>query len=110
MISLTKIIVAMGVMVAPALCHSGDMTYYTPGLGACGQTNSESDAVVAMSPAQYGHCGKTINIHYKGKSASAKIVDKCPGCAGDSIDVSPKVFQEFTDLAVGRVAVTWEYA
>ncbi|XXG99453.1 hypothetical protein Hte_005792 [Hypoxylon texense] len=110
MLSITKIIVALGVMVAPVFCHSGDMTYYTPGLGACGETNTESDAVVAMSPAQYGHCGKTIKIHYNGKTGSAKIVDKCPGCGGDGIDVSPKVFKEFADLSVGRVAVTWEYA
>ncbi|KAI1410293.1 RlpA-like double-psi beta-barrel-protein domain-containing protein-containing protein [Hypoxylon sp. FL1857] len=86
------------------------MTYYYPGLGACGGTNSNSDAVVAMPPSQDGHCGKTINIHYNGKTATAKVVDKCPGCAGDSIDVSPSVFQEFVDLSKGRVQVTWEYA
>ncbi|KAI0161893.1 RlpA-like double-psi beta-barrel-protein domain-containing protein-containing protein [Hypoxylon sp. FL1284] len=110
MLSLVKIIVAAGMLVAPALAHSGDMTYYTPGLGACGQTNNENDAVVAMSPAQYGHCGKSINIHYNGKSASAKIVDKCPGCTGDGIDVSPAVFKKLVDLSAGRVSVTWDYA
>ncbi|KAI1373955.1 RlpA-like double-psi beta-barrel-protein domain-containing protein-containing protein [Hypoxylon crocopeplum] len=108
--SITKIIVALGVFVVPSMASSGDMTYYTPGLGACGETNTESDDVVAMSPNQYGNCGKTINIHYDGKTVSAKVVDKCPGCTSNGIDVSPKVFEELADPAEGRVSVTWEYA
>ncbi|KAI1395820.1 RlpA-like double-psi beta-barrel-protein domain-containing protein-containing protein [Hypoxylon fuscum] len=110
MYSVTKIIVALGILVAPSLAFSGDMTYYTPGLGACGETNSENDAVVALSTSHNGNCGKAIKISYKGKSATAKVVDKCPGCGGDGIDVSPKVFKEFTDLSVGRVSVTWDFA
>ncbi|KAI2601882.1 RlpA-like double-psi beta-barrel-protein domain-containing protein-containing protein [Hypoxylon sp. NC1633] len=110
MYSITKIAFALGLFIVPSIAYSGDMTYYSPGLGACGQTNTENDDVVAMSPNQYGHCGKTINIHYDGKTASAKIVDKCPGCTGDGIDVSPKVFKKLADLSKGRVSVTWEYA
>ncbi|PSR70438.1 hypothetical protein PHLCEN_2v13689 [Hermanssonia centrifuga] len=34
---------------APAQVNSGDATFYAPGLGACGQTNSASDAIVAVS-------------------------------------------------------------
>ncbi|KAI6085758.1 RlpA-like double-psi beta-barrel-protein domain-containing protein-containing protein [Hypoxylon rubiginosum] len=110
MVSFTKIAVAIGTLIVPAIAHSGDMTYYTPGLGSCGWTNSESDMVVAMSPGQSGNCGKSINIHYQGKTEKAKIVDKCPGCAGDSIDVSPTVFKKFASLDVGRIQVTWDFA
>ncbi|KAI2618019.1 RlpA-like double-psi beta-barrel-protein domain-containing protein-containing protein [Hypomontagnella submonticulosa] len=110
MYSVTKMIIAVGALVAPTLAFSGDMTYYYPGLGACGRTNSDADAVVAMSPNQYGHCGQKINIHYNGKTASATVVDKCPGCGGDSIDVSPSVFQTLAPLSAGRVQVTWSYA
>ncbi|KAI1142001.1 RlpA-like double-psi beta-barrel-protein domain-containing protein-containing protein [Hypoxylon sp. FL0543] len=110
MYAVAKVFLALGALVAPSIAYSGDMTYYTPGLGACGITNSESDAVVAMSPAQYGHCGQSIKISYNGKTATAKVVDKCPGCAGNSIDVSPTIFQQLADLSLGRVQVTWEWA
>ncbi|KAI1763331.1 RlpA-like double-psi beta-barrel-protein domain-containing protein-containing protein [Hypoxylon sp. FL1150] len=109
MVSFTKIAVAIGMLIAPTLAHKGDMTYYTPGLGSCGWTNSATDMVVAMSAAQKGHCGKSINIKYMGKSATAKIVDYCPGCPGDSIDVSQVVFEKFANMDVGRIAVEWEY-
>ncbi|GAW21018.1 hypothetical protein ANO14919_105310 [Xylariales sp. No.14919] len=89
---------------------TGDMTYYQPGLGACGQTNSDSEHVVAMSPSEFqGNCGKTITITKGGKTATAKVVDKCPSCASGSIDVSSTVFQSLVDLAVGRTTVTWSF-
>ncbi|KAI0185740.1 barwin-like endoglucanase [Xylaria flabelliformis] len=90
--------------------YTGDITYYQPGLGACGETNSDSDAVVAMSPSQYiGNCGKSITITKDGKTAKAKVVDKCPACASGSIDVSSTVFQSLVDLSVGRTTVTWSF-
>jgi hypothetical protein len=59
--SFTKIVVALAatagslVSAAPtgtALQNrdmSGDLTYYAPGLGACGVYNSEDDSIVALS-------------------------------------------------------------
>ncbi|KAL7621092.1 hypothetical protein AAE478_008405 [Parahypoxylon ruwenzoriense] len=101
------------------LAYSGDMTYYTPGLGACGKYNKESDRIVALAPQQYGYdanpnnakvCGKKISIHYQGKTATATVVDKCPGCASGSIDVSPAVFRQLASLDKGRVKVSWGFA
>ncbi|RWA11833.1 hypothetical protein EKO27_g3264 [Xylaria grammica] len=110
MISLTKLIIAIGLAVGPALAFSGDMTFYTPGLGSCGQTNTEHDEVVALSPGDLdGKCGKMIRIHRDDKSATAKVVDKCPGCGGGSIDVSPVVFDKLAKRDEGRVKVTWEF-
>ncbi|KAI1760574.1 RlpA-like double-psi beta-barrel-protein domain-containing protein-containing protein [Hypoxylon sp. FL1150] len=117
--SLTSAILALALGAGSAIAYSGDMTYYTPGLGACGKYNSESDHIVALAPAQYGSdanpnkakvCGRKINIHYAGKTASATVVDKCPGCASGSIDVSPSVFKQLASLDKGRVKVTWGYA
>ncbi|KAK8112187.1 RlpA-like double-psi beta-barrel-protein domain-containing protein-containing protein [Apiospora kogelbergensis] len=91
----------------------GDMTYYNPGLGSCGLTNGDGDAVVALSPAQYAAhpdaCGKSIVINYGGKTATATVVDKCPGCSADSIDVSPSIFQSLESLDAGRVQVSWSF-
>ncbi|KAI1077043.1 barwin-like endoglucanase [Whalleya microplaca] len=116
---LTKTLLTLFLGASSSLAFSGDMTYYTPGLGACGGTNNENDHIVALAPAQYGNdanpnnaavCGKNINIHYNGKTASAKVVDKCPGCASGSIDVAPSVFTELANESQGRVQVTWEFA
>ncbi|KAI1739495.1 riboflavine-aldehyde-forming enzyme [Xylaria scruposa] len=109
MVSVSKSLIAIVMAVGPALAYSGDMTWYNPGLGSCGWTNGDGDAVVALSPSKTGDCGKTINIHYQGKSTTAKVVDKCPGCAADGIDVSPTVFDKLANRDQGRVSVTWEF-
>ncbi|KAI0434459.1 RlpA-like double-psi beta-barrel-protein domain-containing protein-containing protein [Xylaria sp. FL1042] len=89
---------------------TGDITYYQPGLGACGETSTDSETVVALSPAQYtGNCGKTITITKDGKTATAKVVDKCPSCASGAIDVSSTVFKSLADMSVGRTTVTWSF-
>ena len=88
------------------------------GLGACGRFNSDNDAVVALSPAQYGNdpnpnnaavCGRWITIRANGRTTAAQVVDKCPGCASGSIDVSPAIFDDIADLGVGRIRVDWEF-
>ncbi|KAI1357888.1 RlpA-like double-psi beta-barrel-protein domain-containing protein-containing protein [Xylaria arbuscula] len=95
---------------AAAQTFTGDITYYQPGLGACGETSSDSETVVALSPAQYdGACGKTITITKDGKTATAKVVDKCPACASGAIDVSSTVFKSLADMAVGRTTVEWSF-
>ncbi|KAI1344664.1 RlpA-like double-psi beta-barrel-protein domain-containing protein-containing protein [Xylariaceae sp. FL0016] len=122
MVSFTQVIVtltAVAGLATAAPCgsktvkrasYSGDITYYEPGLGACGQTNSDSEHVVALSPSEYsGSCGKTITITKGGKTATAKVVDKCPGCASGSIDVSSTVFESIADLSVGRTTVDWSF-
>ncbi|KAI0474469.1 RlpA-like double-psi beta-barrel-protein domain-containing protein-containing protein [Xylaria cf. heliscus] len=126
--SLARILIALsatGSVLAAPLCgettstaqsqsqsqsFTGDLTYYEPGLGACGETNSDSEAVVALSPAQYnGNCGKSITITKDGKTATAKVVDKCPACASGAIDVSSTVFESLADLSVGRTTVSWSF-
>jgi expansin (peptidoglycan-binding protein) len=97
---------------------SGQMTYFYPGLGACGIAHGDSDAVVALSALDFGNdinpnkaavCGKWVKIsHANGNSVRAPIWDKCPECVSGSIDVSPSVFQQIIGLFVGRTDVTWE--
>ncbi|KAF9451015.1 hypothetical protein P691DRAFT_757705 [Macrolepiota fuliginosa MF-IS2] len=90
----------------------GDATYYYPGLGACGHTNKGSDLVAALPTAKYGHgdhCGKKIGIHYGGKYVQATVVDLCPGCAPNDIDVSPSTFSHLANKALGRIKVDWQF-
>ncbi|KAI9608456.1 hypothetical protein H4Q26_004638 [Puccinia striiformis f. sp. tritici PST-130] len=90
---------------------SGKATYFAPGTGACGGTNSESDLIVAMNQAQYeggSQCGKTVSIKNEasGKSVQAKVVDECPGCSHGSLDLSPSTFQALGDMNAGVLPVS----
>ncbi|KAK8097096.1 RlpA-like double-psi beta-barrel-protein domain-containing protein-containing protein [Apiospora kogelbergensis] len=104
--------------VLEARARSGDMTYYDPGLGACGRTNGPNDAIVAVpfafftaaNPNKDPMCGRKLKVNYKGKSKTVTIVDKCYGCKGNDIDVTPSVFKELAGgLGAGRVKVTWDF-
>ncbi|KAI1779068.1 RlpA-like double-psi beta-barrel-protein domain-containing protein-containing protein [Hypoxylon cercidicola] len=111
MFSLTQIIIGLSCILGYVLAFEGEITYYTPGLGSCGETDTEADKVVAMSPAQFSTvpdlCGKTITIEMDGKNTTAKVVDKCPSCDANSIDVSPSVFQDLASLDIGRAKINW---
>ncbi|ODQ54268.1 riboflavin aldehyde-forming enzyme, partial [Saitoella complicata NRRL Y-17804] len=100
---------------------SGEGTFYTPGLGACGQTSSSTDAIVAIShslfdsastssnPNENPMCGKMITAFYEGKSVSVQVVDRCEGCAEGDLDFSPSAFGELAAESAGRIGITWEW-
>lgn len=96
--------------------RSGKMTWYQPGEGACGVTNTASDMIVAVPAAVYGTyanpnsspmCKKTVRITGGGKTVQAAIKDKCLSCGAGDIDVSPAVFSKFGDLSRGTMGVSW---
>ncbi|KAH6897360.1 Non-catalytic module family expansin [Thelonectria olida] len=93
---------------------TGSMTWYTPGLGACGQNNGENELVCAMSAGLYdanSPCGKSIKITGPAGSVTVKVVDRCVGCAYDDIDLSPAAFQKaIGELGIGRKNAQWEWA
>ncbi|KAF8310653.1 barwin-like endoglucanase, partial [Clavulina sp. PMI_390] len=79
------------------------------GLGACGWTNSNSDYIVAMSASRYTSsvCGKMVSITANGKTHTAEVVDECPGCSANSLDMSPTLFSYFADESVGVISIEW---
>lgn len=106
---------------AAAAARSGDLTYYSPGLGACGRTNGPNDPVVALShglfdpqtpngnPNNNPLCGRRIRITRNGKSVTVTVRDRCAGCQTNDLDVSPSAFQKVATLSEGRVRVQWEW-
>ncbi|KAI1207178.1 uncharacterized protein F4807DRAFT_190026 [Annulohypoxylon truncatum] len=107
---------------------SGDITYYNAALGACGYEDTGKDDttnIVAIPKAfwdsistatSYGlnepaHplCDKTITITSSdGKTTTATIRDRCDGCAGHAIDVTPHTFTDlFGSLTGGRLEGSW---
>ncbi|PVI06249.1 hypothetical protein DM02DRAFT_679666 [Periconia macrospinosa] len=99
---------------------SGDLTYYDPGLGACGQTHTENDAIVAVSHIRFDAagganpnnnplCNKKIRIIRNGHAVDVTVVDRCTGCKQDDLDVSMAVFKSLADVDAGRVSTTWSW-
>lgn len=96
--------------------NTGKMTYYTPGQGSCGVTNTDTDMIVAVAPSVYGTyanpnsspmCQKSITITCNGKKVKAAIKDRCTGCGANDIDVSPAVFKTCGPLSTGAMTVSW---
>ncbi|OJJ50795.1 hypothetical protein ASPZODRAFT_126737 [Penicilliopsis zonata CBS 506.65] len=69
--------------------YTGDLTYYDPGLGACGITSTSSEMIVAVShvlfdaaysgsdPNDNPLCGLKLRIERDSKTVDVKIVDRC---------------------------------
>ncbi|KAJ7632446.1 expansin family protein [Roridomyces roridus] len=82
-------------------------TFYSTGLGACGKTNQDSDfnfGTAYPSP----DCFKMITMTYGGKTTQAQIVDACPGCPPNGLDLSPGLFSFFADQGLG-VITGWRW-
>ncbi|KAK9448178.1 RlpA-like double-psi beta-barrel-protein domain-containing protein-containing protein [Limtongia smithiae] len=100
--------------------YSGDGTYFSPGLGSCGETNSDTDYIVAISyilmdEASTGnsntnpYCNKKITAYRDGKSVSVTVVDTCEGCAEYDLDFSPAAFDVLGEESEGRIPITWSW-
>ncbi|KAH6611910.1 RlpA-like double-psi beta-barrel-protein domain-containing protein-containing protein [Boeremia exigua] len=106
---------------------TGELTYYGPGLGACGVESTEEEAIVSVShflydavqtgsdPNQNPLCGKKIRAtrvdERTGKQVSIDltVVDRCTGCEPTDLDVSPAMFDRMADHDLGRVVMTWAW-
>ncbi|KAI6900636.1 hypothetical protein KC318_g13970 [Hortaea werneckii] len=110
---------------------TGDLTYYQPGLGACGVTSTEDDFIVSLSHILFDAagsstdaggnsnenplCGKMLRATRYNEEASAqrsvdlRVVDRCTGCEVDDLDTSLKAFERLAPSASGRVDVSWAW-
>ncbi|KAI1416163.1 hypothetical protein F5Y13DRAFT_154711 [Hypoxylon sp. FL1857] len=107
----------------------GDITYYNAALGACGYTDTgkdDTENIVAipmgfwdsistatsfgLNEPAHPLCDKTITITASnGKKTTAVIRDRCTGCVGHAIDVTPHTFMDlFGSLDGGRLECSWE--
>ncbi|KAF7335147.1 Barwin-like endoglucanase [Mycena venus] len=102
------------VTVDAAAAHQGQVTFYTPngGVGACGQPIKTSAHAVALASAQYNdgaHCGKKIKVQHNGKSVIAEVVDLCPGCPSEGLDLTRGAFKKLAKPAVGVIEANWHF-
>jgi expansin (peptidoglycan-binding protein) len=77
------------------------------------EATAEETSKSTVSAGRYRATGertlKLLHVSDKGKSVTVKVVDKCPGCKTDDIDLSPAAFQRLAPLPAGRIQVTWNY-
>jgi hypothetical protein len=103
--------------------HTGDITFYDTGLGACGITNVDTDFIAAASheffdsfsngdpnPNHNSICNRRINLTHNGKTITVAITDRCGGCSGHDMDLSPSAFAALENPGVGRTTATWVWA
>jgi len=101
--------------------YEGDLTYYAPGLGACGVTSTNSDRIVAVShflfdavrtgsdPNTNPLCGKKIRARRDNKSVDLTVVDRCTGCKPTDLDVTVDSFTLLANVDLGRVKMEWSW-
>ncbi|KAL1878967.1 hypothetical protein Plec18167_004262 [Paecilomyces lecythidis] len=97
---------------------SGQATYYTTnGVqdGTCsfsGYTLPAGIFGAALSDSNWNNaasCGACVQVHAPGgKSTKAMIVDQCPGCGENHLDLFPDAFQDLAALSVGVLDVQWD--
>ncbi|KAJ2837169.1 hypothetical protein FBU31_001202 [Coemansia sp. 'formosensis'] len=97
---------------------TGDGTFFSPGLGSCGITNTDSDLIAAIPAPQYGTNANPNNAEVCGKCAlvtgpkgqvKVKITDRCPVCKTGDLDLSPSAFQQIGDFDAGRIPISWSF-
>lgn len=97
-----------------ALASNGEMTYFHPGLGACGDNHGDGDMIVAISSDLYDakdQCGRKIKVRGNAGDTIVTVVDRCVGCAHDDLDLSPNAFKAAVGgLGVGRTTASWQWA
>ncbi|KAJ7611164.1 plant expansin [Roridomyces roridus] len=107
-----------------ATTFTGDGTFFQPGLGACGKTNTASDLIVAVGHGTFDSfpgatanpnvnpiCGKKLKASFGGKSVEVTVADRCAGCAGAAdLDFTSTAFGKLAATSVGRIhGVKWEF-
>ncbi|KAH8114436.1 RlpA-like double-psi beta-barrel-protein domain-containing protein-containing protein [Phellopilus nigrolimitatus] len=101
-------------VVEKRVTHTGRGTWYDPGLGNCGYTDSSSDPVVAIGIGRYGdggNCNQWIYIENtaNGNVAYGQTRDSCQSCSDSDLDMSPDVFQQLASLDVGELTISWNF-
>ncbi|KAI0732513.1 hypothetical protein C8Q72DRAFT_793145 [Fomitopsis betulina] len=104
---------------------NGTLFWFTPGLGACGYTNTSDQYVASVAagvfqgyPSPSGAtanpndnpiCQHNLTVSYNGTNVTAQIVDYCPDCSDTYVGLSSVGFEEFASTDQGIVSnVTWE--
>jgi len=103
--------------------YTGQGTFYSTGLGACGIVNNDGQDIAAVShsffdsypgyssgnPNENPLCGKTAQVTYGSKTIEVQLTDRCEACAYGDLDFSPHAFNQLDVPAKGRISgISWK--
>ncbi|KAI9493564.1 RlpA-like double-psi beta-barrel-protein domain-containing protein-containing protein [Zychaea mexicana] len=96
---------------------SGQVTFFTPNQGACGDWNDDDDMIVALGPDWYGnmnavskYCDEKVRITGpRGNSITVTVKDACPPCDSGHLDLSPAAFKKLGEFDTGILKVKWHF-
>nr|XP_043627288.1 EG45-like domain containing protein [Erigeron canadensis] len=103
---------------------AGQATFYTPPYvpSSCNGFKSQGVMIVAANRglfANKGACGRRYRVRCtggtnagvprpcKGKTIDVTVVDLCPGCAGDQLDLSQEAFAMIANPDAGRIKIDY---
>ncbi|QRV99849.1 hypothetical protein RhiJN_27868 [Ceratobasidium sp. AG-Ba] len=95
--------------------RNGRATWFNTGLGNCGKVSKDSQLIVALATKTYAKgkfCGKKVTIKNtkNGKSTTATVMDSCPSCGPNDLDLSPAAFKKLGSLSTGVLSVSWNFS
>ncbi|KIM95510.1 carbohydrate-binding module family 63 protein [Oidiodendron maius Zn] len=114
----TAIVASTVLALATASSLSGQATYYGGNLagGACSFSTYTLPSGIfgtALSDSNWdnsANCGACVSVTGpSGNSITAMIVDECPGCGTNHLDLFPDAFSALANPTTGIIDVTWEY-
>ncbi|KAG0650525.1 Expansin 5 [Hyphodiscus hymeniophilus] len=97
---------------------SGEATFYGGNVagGACSfstYTLPSNILATALSDSNWdnsANCGACVSVTGpSGNSILAMIVDECPGCGTNHLDLFPDAFADLANPSTGIIDVTWDY-
>ncbi|ORX90666.1 RlpA-like double-psi beta-barrel-protein domain-containing protein-containing protein [Clohesyomyces aquaticus] len=96
--------------------NSGEATYYGGNVagGMCsftGYTIPSGIFGTALSDANWagaGNCGACLNVTSGKNTITAMVVDQCPGCGTNHLDLFPDAFSTLASPSKGIIPVSWQ--
>ena len=93
---------------------SGVATFYDySGSGgvACGFDVTAGASVSAIDTAEFAaaaSCGSCVDVSGPNGKVTVQIVDQCPDCGANHLDLSAEAFAKIADPKAGRVTITYQ--
>lgn len=97
---------------SPSSTYSGRATWYTDpsSTGACDLRSGVSSYYVAINSDQFANseaCGGWLKVTGPDGTVTVQVVDRCPSCPAESLDLSPAAFDAIGNPAAGIIRVSW---
>ncbi len=96
-----------------AALKQGKATYYDYSAAsavACSFDISSDTDVTALPDPDYGNsaaCGACVEVAGPKGKVTVRVVDRCPDCEANHIDLSAQAFAKIADPTLGQVAITY---